>query len=291
MRGIEWPTFGLWVGCTLGWGTSLFVLAQLHPVLGGVGLVLCLVMHASLTHEIVHGHPFGSRSLSEALVWINPGLFVPYIRFRESHLAHHKDARLTDPYEDPESNFLDPFVWARMGRFQRALRRFNNRLLGRIMIGPALGQWDFALREMREGRHVALAWLCHAIGVVPVMWVVWLSAMPVWGYLLACYVTVSVLKVRTFLEHQAHEKAAGRTVVIEGRCFLAFLFLYNSLHLVHHMHPSVPWYQLPDLFESNKERYLGRNDGYSYASYAAVFRAHFFKPKDPVPHPLWRSRT
>ena len=28
------------------------------------------------------------------------------------HLAHHRDAMLTDPYDDPESNYLDPAVWA-----------------------------------------------------------------------------------------------------------------------------------------------------------------------------------
>jgi fatty acid desaturase len=38
---------------------------------------------------------------------------VPYLRFRDTHLAHHHDPNLTDPYDDPESNFQDPAVWAR----------------------------------------------------------------------------------------------------------------------------------------------------------------------------------
>ncbi len=32
------------------------------------------------------------------------------------HMAHHRDAILTDPYDDPESNYLDPAVWARLPR-------------------------------------------------------------------------------------------------------------------------------------------------------------------------------
>jgi len=53
------------------------------------------------------------------------------------------------------------------------------------------------------------------------------------------------------------------------------------------MHPRVPWYQLPKLFRENRERYLSRNDGYYFRSYAQIFRRYLFKAKDPVPHPLW----
>ena len=31
------------------------------------------------------------------------------------------------------------------------------------------------------------------------------------------------------------------------------------------------------------------NDGYVLNSYATVFKRHFWRPKDPVPHPLWKS--
>ena len=43
-----------------------------------------------------------------------------------------------------------------------------------------------------------------------------------------------------------------------------------------------------DWFNANKDRYLARNNGYMYRSYAEVFRRYLLKPKDPVPHPLWR---
>jgi len=96
-----------------------------------------------------------------------------------------------------------------------------------------------------------------------------------------------VLKIRTFLEHQAHERARGRTVIIEDRGPLAFLFLNNNLHVVHHMHPKLPWYRLPKIYFNNREKYLARNDGYRYASYAEIFRRHLIRAKDPVPHPLY----
>jgi len=98
-----------------------------------------------------------------------------------------------------------------------------------------------------------------------------------------------MLKLRTFLEHRAHEHTAGRTVVIEDRGFWAFMFLNNNYHLVHHMHPKAPWYDLPRLYARNKDRYLRRNQGYRYRNYREIFAKYFLRSKDPVAHPLWRE--
>jgi fatty acid desaturase len=144
------------------------------------------------------------------------------------------------------------------------------------------------LRAIRGGdRQVLRGWLLHVPGTALVLVAVWASPLPVWAYLLACYGALSLLKIRTFLEHQAHERARGRTVIIEDRGPLAFLFLNNNFHVVHHMHPKVPWYALPALYAARQSRFLACNDGYRYRSYAEVFRAHFWRAKDPVPHPLW----
>ena len=67
------------------------------------------------------------------------GLLLPYERFRDLHLAHHYDPLLTDPHDDPETNYLDPAVWARLRRPVRAVLAANNTLLGRMLIGPFLG--------------------------------------------------------------------------------------------------------------------------------------------------------
>ena len=285
---IEWITLGLWAGCMVLWAAAVFATPA---VWGWALLVLALALHASITHEVLHGHPFPSRLLSETLVVVNPGLFIPYLRFRDTHLAHHQDANLTDPYDDPETNYVDPAVWARMPRVLRAVLTVNNTLAGRMVIGPVVAQVSFMredLRAIRAGDHQVLrGWLVHLPGVVLVLALVWASPMPVWLYLGACYAAVSILKIRTFLEHQAHARARGRTVIVEDRGLLAFLFLNNNFHVVHHMHPRVPWYRLPALYRANRDRYLKSNEGYRYASYREVFVRHFLRTKDPVPHPLW----
>jgi fatty acid desaturase len=173
----------------------------------------------------------------------------------------------------------------------RALLRANNTLLGRVALGPAIAQVAFMhgdLRAIRAGdRAVRSAWLAHLPAAGAVLAAVALAPMPVWAYLVAVYAGHGLVKIRTFLEHRAHAHAAGRTVVIEDRGPLALLFLNNNFHLVHHMHPQVPWYRLPGLYFADAQRYLRRNQGYRYRSYADIVRHHLLRAKDPVPHPLW----
>ena len=114
--------------------------------------------------------------------------------------------------------------------------------------------------------------------------------MPFWAYLIAVYIGHALIKIRTFLEHRAHDDAQGRTVIVEDRGPLAFLFLNNNLHVVHHAHPGVPWYRLPQLYGAARNGYLASNGGYRYGSYREVMRRHFWRAKDPVPHPLWRDQ-
>jgi fatty acid desaturase len=132
------------------------------------------------------------------------------------------------------------------------------------------------------------AWLLHLGGLALVaVWLGLVGAMPVWAWFLAAYAGFGLLKIRTFLEHRAHEACRARTVIVEDRGPLSLLFLNNNYHVVHHMHPSLPWYDLPAKYLANRQHYLKRNDGYVYRSYAEIFRRYFLTAKDTVPHPLW----
>ena len=290
---VEWPTLAL-----IAASYALLMICLFWVPMASLGLAVALLipviaLQSSLQHEVLHGHPFARRWLGEVLVFPAFNLFVPYLRFRDTHLAHHQDANLTDPYDDPESNYLDPVVWSRLPGWRQALLNANNTLSGRVILGPIIGQIAFMAadwRAIRAGdRAVLLGWLWHIPVTAALVGLVIASPMPFWAYLLACYGGLAVLKIRTFLEHQAHARASGRTAVIEDRGLLAFLFLNNNLHVVHHMHPRLPWYRLPALYRANRDRYLTRNGGYAYASYAEVARRHLWRAKEPVPHPLYRA--
>ena len=292
--GFEWPTLAMLV-------LSYAVFAAgtlLWPVSGLLAVMVCAVaiaQYSSLQHEVLHGHPFAAQTLNEALVFPALSFFVPYLRFKDTHLQHHYDPNLTDPYDDPESNYMDPAVWQRTSGPMRLLLRLNNTLLGRMVLGPAIGTWFFSghdIAQMRAGnRRIILSWVLHALGFVPVLiWLWGFADMPVWGWVAAAYLGYSLLKIRTYLEHRAHEAFRARTVIIEDRGPLALLFLNNNLHVVHHMHPAVPWYKLPALYARKADHYRRRNDSYVYRNYAEVFRKYLFKAKDPVPHPIWPVR-
>lgn len=286
----DWPTIGVFAGCV-----ALYALALLLPagwwLVQWPLLVVALTLHSSLTHEILHWCGPVKARVATVLGTVQPGLFVPYMRFKDLHLAHHRDANLTDPYDDPESHYLDPAVWHHLPVWRQRVLRVNNTLLGRIVIGPLIGMISFAgadVRMIRQGdRQVAWHWLLHVPGVVLTLWWVSLSSVSLGSYLLACYGALAVLRIRTYLEHRAHEKSAGRTVIIEDRGILAFLFLNNNFHAVHHMHPQVAWHRLPGLYAARKERFLAVNRGYAYRSYGEVFARYSFRAKDPVAHPLW----
>jgi fatty acid desaturase len=289
---VEWPTLSLLALTYAGWLAVTGFAGALGPWLAVPALAVILTQHSSLQHEALHGHPTRRDWLNEALVYPAVGMLIPYRRFRDLHLAHHYDPLLTDPHDDPESNYLDPTVWVRLRRPVRAVLAVNNTLLGRMVIGPFLGMavlWRDDFRALRAGdRTIADAWAHHLLGMVPVLlWLGLVGTMPLWQYGLGCWLALSILRIRTFLEHQAHERAAARSVIIEDRGPLSILFLNNNYHAVHHANPRLAWYELPAEFARRREEWLARNGGYAYRSYGEVFARHLLMRKDPVAHPIW----
>lgn len=278
--------------CYTGFGVGTAAYDLLGPLASAFILVFSLTLYSSLNHEVLHGHPFKNEKLNTALIFPALSLFIPYLRFRDTHLAHHHDPALTDPYDDPESNFVDPIVWSKWSVARRTAYQFNNTLLGRVVIGPMISLWTFYGQDLieisRTNGTIGKAYLFHIVGLVPVaIWWVLAAEMPVWVYLLCAYCSLSVLKIRTFLEHRAHEKARCRSVIIEDRGLLSFLFLRNNLHAVHHAHPQMPWYKLQRFYADNRSGFLARNGGYAYRSYFQIICLYFLSAKDPVPHSLW----
>jgi len=291
-KSVEWPTVGLIALTYVGWGILTFHANALGVWLTILLLIPCLVLHSSLQHESIHGHPFRDQALNAALMLPGLGLVIPYGRFRDLHLAHHKDANLTDPYDDPESAYFDPRHFYAYPLIWRLVLVANNSFAGRFLLGPLVGLEGFYRTELRMmlagSRRVIRDWVLHALSVIAILvWISQIATIPFWAYLISAYLAQSVLKIRTFVEHQAHALASARSVIIEDRGPLAFLFLNNNLHSVHHAHPQVPWYDLPALFRSRRETYLHRNRGYYFGSYLTVIMRFFLRPKEPVPHPFY----
>lgn len=289
---LEWPTVALIAGCYGLWAGAGWWLWPIAPVPALALMALMAALHSSLVHECLHGHPTRQRQLNEALVGVALSMIYPYRRYRATHLAHHHDERLTDPFDDPESYYKARWRHAAMPRWLRAILRINNTMLGRIVLGPVLGAAGFLAGEARlllaGARGVRLAWALHALGLVPLLAALWSMGIPLWLYVLAVvWPGLSLISIRTYAEHRWHETPEGRTIIVE-RSPMAWLFLNNNLHIVHHKLPHAPWYALPRLYREKRDYWQALNGGYVYRNYWQLFRVHALRAKEPVVHPALR---
>ena len=289
----EWRTLLLLGGCYAIWLFAVFAPLDLPALLRIALLVPVLTLHSSLQHECMHGHPFRRQALNDLLAWPPIGILVSYDRFKATHLRHHRNENIADPFDDPESWYLDRDAWRRKSALARQLFLANNTLAGRMVLGPAMGLVGFAaweLRQVRNGdRRVIAHWGAHLAAAVLLLALIGFAGrIGIAGYLAAAYAGMGLLMVRTFLEHRAHERAGARSVIVEDRGLLALLFLNNNFHAVHHACPSLAWYRLPEHFRRNRDRFLAMNGGYRYDSYAKVIRLFAFRRKEPVEWPLDR---
>lgn len=291
---VEWPTLTLAIVIYGGWGLLTFFHAELPPyVLVPAGAWL-IAWQGSLQHEIIHGHPTRWRAFNRLLGSIPLSLWLPYERYRVLHLCHHRDERLTDPLDDPESYYWTDEHWRRIGPVGRWLVKAQTRLIGRLVIGPFWSVSRYLMTEAQAigggDRQLARIWAKHLAGCAVIL--VWLVVIcdfnPLAYALLILYPGISLQMVRSFAEHRAAEGVFERTAIVEESPVLGLLFLNNNLHAVHHADPTAPWYRLPALYRANRADFLERNGGLLYKGYGEIFRRFLVRPHDQPEHPLGR---
>jgi len=291
----EWPTLAL-IGATyaafglLTWYHAVIPLWLFIPL----GAYLA-TLHSSLQHETIHGHPTPIPALNEALVTPNFWLWIPFRVYREVHLTHHRDEHLTCPATDPESQYIAPEVWARMGPIARGFRWCNNTLLGRLLLGPWRSLF-WSLRRLVRGilrgnRQVLGAWALHLLGSGLVLaWALGVAGLPLWLYAVTfVYGGSAGSLLRSFLEHRARPEARERTGTVETGPVLGLMFLYNNLHTLHHNEPGLAWYRLPARWRERRDELLAYNGGYRYTSYWRVALSYLLRPKEHPVHPGWQG--
>jgi fatty acid desaturase len=293
---IEWPTLSLLLAVYIGWG----LLTWFHASLPTVALVLIggplLTLHSSLQHEILHGHPTKWRTVNRLLATPPLALWIPYESYRISHLLHHRDDKLTDPLDDPESYYWMPDDWGRLDGLRKALVNAQTTLLGRVLLGPpwiVYRYWRCQIRAMLNGdRAIRRIWAGHALHVLPVVvWLMFVVKMDLAVYVLTMvYPGTGILLIRSFAEHRASFGVTERTAIVENSWLLGPLFLFNSLHSAHHTVPGLAWYELPGWYKDNRDRLIQQNGGLVYNSYFDVARRYLLRPHDQVTHPYAQAR-
>jgi fatty acid desaturase len=291
-RQVDGPTWIVALVIYAAWGALIWYNAVLPWwFLMPVGAYL-LAWHFSLQHEAIHSFRGVPAWLRFALVFPPIGLWFPFPLYRKSHTTHHRDIHLTVPGVDTESYYVLQADWQRMGSFMRAVLTFNQTLVGRLLIGPALRLWILISKESKRVAHGDYGhlphWAVHAIAVALLFWFIsGVCHFPWWQYcLLIAYPGMSLSLLRAFYEHRAAEDSQQRTAAVESNVLFGLLYLYNNLHVVHHLKPTMPWYDIPRYYRENRESLLELNGQYVYRGYAVFVWRFLLTPVFSPVHPL-----
>jgi fatty acid desaturase len=249
--------------------------------------------HFSLQHEAIHSFRGVPAWVRFAVVFPPIGLWFPYPLYRRSHGTHHRDIHLTIPGVDTESYYVVEADWERMSRIGRGVLVFNQTLAGRLLIGPALRLWVLATREARRVRAGDFGhlphWAVHAAALAAMFgFISGICGFPWWQYcLLLAYPGLSLGLLRAFTEHRAADDSQERTASVESNAIFGMLYLYNNLHVAHHLRPTLPWYDIPRFYRENRAALLESNGQFVYKGYAELARRYFLTPVFSPVHPTY----
>lgn len=289
-RRVEPPTVALLVVMLAAWlilvlghdFVPAWVSVPAFAVLGGWFL--------SLQHELLHGHPFRRSSLNTAIGFAPLSLWMPYLRYKTLHIAHHR-SDLTDPIGDPESFYVAPDVWRRAGTLRRAYLLAGRTLAGRLVYGTVRGIAGYLASDVKSivrDRRIRNEWIVHAAATIALCW--WMFAvvqLPVWEYLVGfVYGGYVATMLRSFAEHCA-VPAGTRSAVVKAGPLMSLLYLNNNLHHTHHAEPDLPWYLIPKMHVVlGSDAIAEQGAGLYPGGYAEVIRCHLLSPFCQPDHPL-----
>lgn len=289
-RRTEWPTLVLSLCIYGGWMALTFYANRLAWWLLPLPGAWLIAWHMSLQHELIHGHTTRIGWLNDLIGSIPLSLWLPFERYKTSHLGHHRGHTLTDPIEDPESHYVTAERYRQVGPVGRWVLRSANTLLGRMVIGPARAIATFLNHDARAllagDAEIRRAWLLHLPGVMLVLaWLLLACRLSLASYAaLFIYPGLSLVLIRSFAEHRAAEEPGHRTAVVEHAPLLGLLFLFNNLHVVHHLRPELAWYRIPDAYRMNRSALLRENGGLVYRGYLDVARRYLLRQCDSPVH-------
>ena len=261
---VAWPTVALWAGSLTAWvGATLLALAALDGAVSRWWLVATVAVHALVTftmftvlHEATHHAAGRLRGVNEVLGRVSVPFVVAWSTFplvRFIHIEHHRHTN--------EDVLTDPDAWVEGGpAWQRPLRWL------------AIDGWYFRFygprMRVRPRREVAgeLATLAVVVAGAAALVATGHGLALVVIYLLPQRIGVGVLAWWfDWLPHHdlgvtARTDRFRATRVRVGREWLMTpVMLYQNYHLVHHIHPTIPFYRYVRAWENTRDDYLARD--------------------------------
>jgi ring-1,2-phenylacetyl-CoA epoxidase subunit PaaE len=252
---VAWPTFTLLVvGALLFAGSTAAALSGLWPWLVSVPLnAIAIYLQFTVAHDAAH-HSASSRGRLNR--WMGR-LSIPFVSpvfgfgaFRFIHMQHHRFTNHDDG-RDPDHYTMEGPAWQRLPRFATLDLHYLRFYWSRARSRPR--------RELIEVGVQAAA--CLAL-------LAWLVAAGHGLEVLVLYLVPQRLAIvylawafdylpHSRLHHTPTEdrfKATRNRV--GGERWISPLMLYQNYHLVHHLHPVVPFYRYLQVWRRGEATYL-----------------------------------
>ncbi|MGQ0576169.1 MAG: fatty acid desaturase [Pseudonocardia sp.] len=251
------PTLGLFIGSAVVWGLTTYAALGLHwspwatiPIYTVVSFVMFTVLHDAVHYSISR-----KRWVNGLLGRLSIPFVVPYAAaplFGFVHIEHHRNTN-EEIDADPDAWATDgpwwqlPFRWLTIDVWYAAfyvknIRRRSGRELAEtaaIIVAFIAGITVAALTGTLWT--VALIYLIPArIGLGLLAW--WFDWLPHHG------LTVT----------QRENRYQATRIRVGMEWLLTPGLLYQNYHLVHHLHPSIPFYRYIAAWKRNEDAYLDR---------------------------------
>jgi ferredoxin-NADP reductase/fatty acid desaturase len=278
---MAWPTAALYVGTLVLFAVEMagLLVGDLSPWLtvpmgAAVTFLMFSVLHESTHHAISTNtwvnNAFGHLSVLLVVPW------APYALVKFIHIEHHRNTN--------ESKSIDPDAWCEEGPAWQLPLRWATIDLWYVV---------FYLRRLpdRPRREVAATFTVFTavIGGFVAVAAAGHGSELLWGFLVPQRFGMLVLAWWfDYLPHhgltvtQREDKYRATRVRVGGEGLLTPLFVYQNYHLVHHLHPSIPFYRYVRAWKRNEQAYLDRN---------AAISTWFGRSLTPSEYRTWRRLT
>jgi len=255
---VPWPTVGLFAGAAVVYGTSTALgVADVWPwPLTTILNAIAAFVFFTVAHEASHSAASSNQAINRWLGRVSLPFFIfigSHSVFRFIHMQHHRftnhtDGSDPDHYTQGGPGWLLPLRWATIDfqylRFYAARVKTRPRaekvesLVSLVVVLAILG----SLIATGHGVELLLFYLVPSrIALMLLAWSFdWLP------------------------HHGLHDTAKTdrfKTTrnIIGGERLLTPLLLYQNYHLVHHLHPIVPFYRYIAVWRKNESAYLAND--------------------------------
>ncbi|WP_435743785.1 fatty acid desaturase [Nocardioides sp. SYSU DS0663] len=278
---LAWPTAALYVGALVLFGVEVYgyLVAGWSPWLtvplgAAVTFLMFSVLHESAHHAVSTDTRVNDAFGHLAMPFVAAYTTFPMLKF--IHIEHHRNTNEPKGI-DPDSWTSEgpawqlPLRWATVDFWYVAfyVRRLPDRpraeVAGVLTMVAAAAAAVVALVAAGHGAELVLLYLLpQRIGMTVLAW--WFDYLPHHG------LTVT----------QRQDKYRATRIRVGGESWLTPLFVYQNYHLVHHLHPSVPFYRYLRAWRRNEQAYLDRN---------AAISTWFGRSLTPEEYRTWRRIT